>query len=168
MEKTATQWMIEPLRKYGQFRGRARRAEFWWFYLFTMIVGGVGTGLDAALGLDTVASSSPINSAVSLAFFVPTIATGARRLHDTNHSGWWQVAALLAVLPLIAGVVVRVASPAAGNASPAAFVLFAVSGLAFLGLIILLLVWLCTKGTDGPNRFGDDPLGREDIAEVFS
>ena len=71
------------LAKYGTFTGRARRSEYWWFNLFTLLL---SLGL---LGLGQAASS--LNIIVSLVLLVPSIAVGSRRLHDIGRSGWWQL-----------------------------------------------------------------------------
>jgi uncharacterized membrane protein YhaH (DUF805 family) len=109
------------LSKYATFSGRASRSEYWWFVLFTILVSSVAQILDALLavsigiaGLDLIAT---------FALLIPSIAVAARRLHDTDRSGWWQ---LLLLIPLVGWIV--------------------------------LLVWYCTRGTVGPNRFGADPL----------
>lgn len=59
--------------KYATFEGRASRSEYWWFWLCLFILSFVP-------GLDVV---------VAIVTFIPCIAVGVRRLHDTNHSGWW-------------------------------------------------------------------------------
>ena len=67
---------------------RAPRAEYWWFYLFQLLVGvglavmavGIGLSEDAANGLTGV---------LGLALALPTLAVTARRLHDVDRSGWW-------------------------------------------------------------------------------
>jgi uncharacterized membrane protein YhaH (DUF805 family) len=81
------------LSKYADFNGRARRSEFWWFFLFTIIVSFVASILDTILGTDYAGSTSGglINSLASLALLLPGLAVGARRLHDTGRSGWWQL-----------------------------------------------------------------------------
>ena len=38
MAMTATQWMVEPIRKYATFTGRARRSEYWWFFLLNILL----------------------------------------------------------------------------------------------------------------------------------
>ena len=66
--------------KYATFSGRASRPEFWWFFLFQILVSVVASMLgDVVAGL------------VSLAVLVPALAVGARRLHDIGKSGWWQL-----------------------------------------------------------------------------
>ena len=80
------------MSKYATFSGRARRSEYWWFYLFTLILSW-GASLVAG---DTLAFI------VNLAFLLPILAAGARRLHDTGRSGWWQllIFTIIGIIPL--------------------------------------------------------------------
>lgn len=78
------EWYLKVVKdNYANFNGRARRKEFWMFYLINFIIsfglGIVGGMIDFTL----------IGSIYSLAVLVPTIAVGVRRLHDTNKSGWF-------------------------------------------------------------------------------
>ena len=107
-DRTAAQWMVEPLRKYASFGGRARRAEYWWFQLFcfgisipltladTMIFGtdgGFGYGIGPLAGL------------FALAVFLPGLAVSFRRLHDLGRSAWWL---LILLIPFIGMIVLLV------------------------------------------------------------
>ena len=78
-------------KKYFDFKGRARRSEFWWFFLFVAIVSSVFS----FFGL-----LSPIVGYLSLAFslavLIPELAVLCRRLHDTGRGSWWVV--LMAIL----------------------------------------------------------------------
>ena len=76
--------------KYADFGGRATRSEYWWFILFIVLV-SVATSLVS----DTLAAL------FSLATLLPSIAAAARRLHDTNRSGWWQLIVLVPVVGLV-------------------------------------------------------------------
>lgn len=80
--------------KYFDFKGRASRPEFWWFYLFTILL---------SWGSMLVDSSQVLSMIVNLALFFPVIAAGSRRLHDINRSGWWQLIMLtvIGLIPLI-------------------------------------------------------------------
>lgn len=71
------------LSNYANFKGRATRPEYWWFALFTAVVGGVAALTDSALD---VAAAVPV---VALALLIPGLAVGTRRLHDVNRTGWW-------------------------------------------------------------------------------
>lgn len=73
--------------KYADFEGRAKRPEFWWFVLFCV----VGTLILEAVG-------SYVSWAFSLATLIPSLAVGARRLHDVNKSGWLQLLGLIPIL----------------------------------------------------------------------
>jgi uncharacterized membrane protein YhaH (DUF805 family) len=63
---------------YAQFTGRASRSEYWWFYLFTVLVTAAADTLGGTVG-----------NLASLAFFLPGLALLVRRLHDVGRSGWW-------------------------------------------------------------------------------
>lgn len=75
-------------RQYAGFAGRARRAEYWWWTLFTALVALVTTVLDVAVLGDEPGDTGLITLLVSLALVIPTIAVTVRRLHDTGKSGW--------------------------------------------------------------------------------
>ena len=89
------------LTQYVTFSGRARRAEYWWFYLFTLGVGLVASVIDSVLGIDA------LGTLTSLALLLPTLAVTVRRLHDTGRSAWWL---LVMFLPVLTGVVFVVAA----------------------------------------------------------
>ncbi|MBD33911.1 MAG: DUF805 domain-containing protein [Dehalococcoidia bacterium] len=97
--------IIKCFMLYAIFSGRAKRAEFWWFFLFCMIVGLMGSVIDAALGLDAaIGGNGVFTTLIQLATFLPSIAVGSRRLHDTNRSGWWQllwIVVFIGWIPLI-------------------------------------------------------------------
>ena len=81
------------LNKYADFKGKASRPEYWWFFLFTVIVGVVAGILDAVIfpGFTETVGTGPLRLLFNVAILVPGLAVGARRLHDTNRSGWWQL-----------------------------------------------------------------------------
>ena len=97
--------IIKCFMLYAIFSGRAKRAEFWWFFLFCMIVGLMGSVIDAGLGLDAaIGGNGVFTTLIQLATFLPSIAVGSRRLHDTNRSGWWQllwIVVFIGWIPLI-------------------------------------------------------------------
>ena len=74
------------LGQYATFSGRASRSEYWWFFLFQVIV------LIIASVLGDI-----VNLLVSLALLLPALAVGARRLHDIGRSGWWQLLVLTGI-----------------------------------------------------------------------
>ncbi len=90
------EWYTKVLKNYVTFSGRARRKEYWMFFLFNFIISivfGIVTGI---IGLPELAYL------YSLAVLLPSIAVGVRRLHDTGRSGWWL---LIGLVPLIGAIV---------------------------------------------------------------
>jgi uncharacterized membrane protein YhaH (DUF805 family) len=79
--------------KYAQFNGRSRRGEFWGFILITMLLGIAASSWDGIF----FGNSEALENLLDVVFFIPSIAVGARRLHDTGRSGWWQLIALTGV-----------------------------------------------------------------------
>lgn len=121
-------------KKYAIFSGRATRSEFWYWILFYLL-GAIAVGiLDEILfsGRTVVGDRGPIELVYDVIFFLPNWSIQARRLHDVDRSGWWQLISLTIV-----------------------------------GLIYPLLFWFCKKGTDGPNRFGDDLFDSARIVAQF-
>ena len=78
-------------RKYFDFSGRARGSEYWYFVLFSFILGIVATILDINLFGYAFEDSGPLNIITSLGLFIPSISSASRRLHDSGKSGWWQL-----------------------------------------------------------------------------
>ena len=72
---------------YANFNGRAPRSEHNFWVLFTFIVGIVTAVLDIMI-FGIMNDISPINTLISIAFFLPGLAVQVRRLHDINKSGW--------------------------------------------------------------------------------
>lgn len=89
-------WYSKVIRNYAVFTGRARRKEYWMFVLFNYIF------TIAAFILDIVFRWGPIFLVLySLFVLVPSLAVGARRMHDQGKSGWWL---LISLVPLIGGI----------------------------------------------------------------
>lgn len=140
--------------KYATFSGRASRSEYWWFFLFIMIVAivlvGIGGGIMGASGFADLQQGGdlPVASIIFfglagifyLAVLLPIIAVTVRRFHDRDLSGWYYLAAIVLGFVPFVGIL----------ASIAAFVITVL------------------KGTPGENKFGRDPLGPEHSADVFN
>lgn len=105
-------WFLKALAQYADFHQRARRREFWWFVLVAYLV-------QLALWCFTAVTLAPavhsgtvhveeigltgwimlaLTAAAGLFLLVPYWAVIVRRLHDTDHSGWWLLLAVLVPL----------------------------------------------------------------------
>ena len=87
------------IKKYATFEGRASRREYWMFVLFywvvCIILGIFSFTLVKITDIDSI--SAVLSGIFALSMLLPTIAVGARRLHDVNKSGWYL---LIALIPL--------------------------------------------------------------------
>jgi uncharacterized membrane protein YhaH (DUF805 family) len=92
-------------QKYADFTGRARRSEYWWFFLFNVLVGAVASVIDSILGTRYGSGTGLVQALVQLALLIPGIAVGVRRLHDTGRSGWWL---LIGLVPIVGWIVLLV------------------------------------------------------------
>lgn len=124
-------WFVKCLKNYANFKGRARRKEYWFFFLFVWIMAIVAMLLDNLLsttysmGLVTL-PYGVIYSIVMVALIIPNLAVLVRRLHDTGRSGVWF------------------------------FIIF----VPVVGLI-MMLVFLLTEGTPEANAYGPNPKEEE-------
>jgi len=98
-------WYLLALKKYAVFSGRSQRSEYWYFVLFYLLLFIALCVVDWLVGtFNSLAEIGLLSGVFSLAMVIPSIAVAARRLHDTNRSGWWQ---LLTLIPLV-GVIVLI------------------------------------------------------------
>jgi uncharacterized membrane protein YhaH (DUF805 family) len=138
------------LQKYATFSGRASRSEYWWFMLTViavLVLPGLGFSVAQSLGVpvdagylaNAVVTVGSIFFAIfGLAILIPSLAVTVRRFHDINLSGWWYLGLVLATFVPVVGFLATLAN---------------------FGIPVL-------KGTQGPNRFGPDPL-KPDATSVF-
>ena len=163
---TPIEWAIRPLQRYVQFSGRAPRAEYWWWVVAVTILNFVTSFIDQALTGPIYGDLGPLGLIQAVALIVPGSAVIIRRLHDTNHSGWWFVLNLWSFGFLLGGSV-RSTITTIFERVPTG-VGFALI-LGFLASVLVLLVFMVTRGTEGVNRYGPDPYGEHDeLEEVFA
>jgi uncharacterized membrane protein YhaH (DUF805 family) len=106
------QAIVSCFSKYADFNGRSCRSEYWYWYLLCVLGGFATRLLDAALlpGNDL----KPISTLFYLAIIVPLFAVGARRLHDIDKSGWWQ---LLWFVPIVGWIIIIIWAIKEGDAA---------------------------------------------------
>lgn len=82
-------YYFEVLKKYAVFDGRARRKEYWMFYLFNIFAIILLVFAEAVIGISSESGQSLLVSIYQLAVFIPSLAVAVRRMHDVNKSGWY-------------------------------------------------------------------------------
>ena len=91
---------IDAMKNYANFSGRATRSQFWLFMLVFIIMYIVSAGVDAVF-FPFLRNMGPIRLVVTLAHMLPVWAIQARRLHDTDKSGWWALISLTGIGVLV-------------------------------------------------------------------
>lgn len=134
---TLMNWFIKVLKQYADFKGRARRKEYWMYVLFLTIAYIIAAILDNVLGLSIKMAGQSMGYGyiyllVALATIVPSIAVSVRRLQDINKSGWF---VLIAFIPIIG--------------------------------VLILLYWSLLEGTKGENQYGPDPKAAGEVVNTI-
>ncbi len=97
--------------KYADFKGVAARPEYWWWVLFSFLVGNLINQLMRLTGENdpnsAVGPVTMLSIVWSLGTFIPSLAVQVRRFHDAGFSGKWL---LLWIVPVVGFIVVLVSS----------------------------------------------------------
>lgn len=99
-------WFLIAFKKYATFSGRAQRAEYWYFFLFYILIFFGLTIIDGITGsFNAMTGMGLLGGLMTLVLLIPSISVGVRRLHDTGRSGWWL---FIVLIPLIGAIVLLV------------------------------------------------------------
>jgi uncharacterized membrane protein YhaH (DUF805 family) len=146
------QLLLRTIKGTADFSGRSRRTEVIYYWIAAALAGViVGFPLTSALSFG---EAIKVNEALRLVFLVPMFALFARRLHDQDRTGWWALLLPISIALSIPDLL------AWASADPQ--IIMAERGpwwLALIGVLIglAILVLFLLPGTEGPNRFGNDP-----------
>jgi uncharacterized membrane protein YhaH (DUF805 family) len=150
---------------YANFKGRATRAEYWWWALFSLIVQIVTSGQNA------------IGDLIDLAILLPSVAVAIRRLHDTNRRGWWLTLpigslclAFIAFLTFVVSPQFKLVDLGNWDFSEGMPFIATFEGMPFIATLVIRLalisavitgvasvVFMLLRGDAGENRFGPPP-----------
>ncbi|MBK0327685.1 DUF805 domain-containing protein [Rhodobacteraceae bacterium F11138] len=164
------------LGKYLTFSGRASRPEYWYFFLFALLVSLISGVIDwqffttvthletNATRTTTAISNSPVQRLAGLVLFLPHLAVAWRRMHDTGRSGWYvllpTILATGALVILIFGI--GAASHFHGGTLDrlltGATLLIILPTVLILSVSPLIVLWWLTRPSQpGANRYGPNP-----------
>ena len=123
------------LKKYLDFKGRASRSEFWYFFLFSIIASVVAGGLIGALARPS--DEVPIILfVVVIALTIPLLSVTVRRFHDFGVSGWMYCAF---IVPYVISGFIEDAQPV-------------LAGIINLGTLVIFLVYASKEPNKGKNK----------------
>ena len=140
--------------KYAVFSGRACRSEFWYFYLFYILV---------AFGLSFLSIRIPVAKYLYILFglgvFLPYTAVTVRRLHDIGKSGWFLLIFMVVIflISMLMFLIIDIIAPTVEGSSMTVFIVYSIFVLIVLALAIWLIVWLCRDSQPGENKWGPNP-----------
>ena len=168
--------------KYFTLNGRARRSEYWYFYLFTVIislsfyllkavfeVSAYPVLQDSTVEIFRITLKS-LDWIINIGLSIPIFTCAVRRLHDMDDNGW--LAILLELFPWLLSCVGLIIMNKNGGSivsmddlptmTPNAAVGILAPWLLFLffliGITIVKIVLFSHPGTSGPNSYGPDPI----------
>jgi uncharacterized membrane protein YhaH (DUF805 family) len=135
------EYIKKCFRLFIDGKGRARRAEYWWWIAFTIGVSIITYFIDYAVG--GVANNQIVSTIASLALLAPSASVMSRRFHDVGLNGWL-------VAAVYGGLVVGYALQAAA---------MGIGTLVLAVAVIAALVVLVMPGKPGSNQYGPNPKG---------
>jgi uncharacterized membrane protein YhaH (DUF805 family) len=176
MKLTFVEAVRQVFVNWRKFRGNASRREYWFFILFTILLGIVlstiesviwppvdTTNLEVSDLIDQLNQPTPLSTLAAFILLIPTLSVTSRRLQDAGWSGKWLFLYLAPIIPLVLGVfgaisyLESVAIPTVEDLAvtvayfvPALLVAFAVQ------IFLLVLCILPTKPHQAGNRFAVD------------
>lgn len=155
-------WFMLSLRNTFNFKGRARRREYGWFYLINALMGFLCEGFfDVAdmlhldflilLVLDSIIIVFWLMMLLGLWLMIAGFSLTVRRLHDLGYSGWWSLATYGVVLVSVIVMLVYQEVDRIWLGMPI---------IVFLCLEIYLLF---KDGQPHPNQYGESPKAHQGL-----
>lgn len=143
-------------QKYVVFSGRARRPEYWYFVLFSLLVGIAASIIDVQILGKKLEDTGPIELIVNLALFLPGLAVLWRRFHDVGYSGWLVLAFLVGIF--VGALATGVGAAMIDTGEQGLGVIVVVAGLILLLIaVIWMIVILASRSQEGANQYGAEP-----------
>lgn len=169
-------WFLKCFKQYADFSGRARRKEYWWFFLINFFIGTILSIIWTANIFSHAEDSSQMEVPMSimsnvftptyfiiliygLTILIPSIAVAVRRLHDIGRSGLWYLYMIIAlfVFSFIMGM---------GSVSGDIMSIGMVIGIVgIIGVYIWMLIWFVKDSQYGENEWGPNPKGEGNPVE---
>ena len=161
-------WAVRPLQKYADFTGRAPRAEYWWYTLASGVAGILLGYVDDVVSKPVIGIYGPISLFLTVALFVPSLAVLVRRLHDIDRTGWWALLDLGSYAFIVGGFLTPDLQQLATPLQAISPIIMLAVLLVWIISAVVMLVFMISSGTDGPNEYGSDPYGPSNSEEVFA
>ena len=160
-----------------RFSGRARRPEYWWFFLFVFAGAFVLMAVEWLLvGAQGPGRRGLLVPLFQIVVFIPFLAVGWRRLQDTGRPGWWLLipSGIVVLSSLVAGSMMvnlmqggMMRGQMMGGADPMAigpaggsFGVLLLLSLAQIVAGVVIVWWMTRPSQRGENAYGPEPRVR--------
>ena len=137
-------------KNYADFKGRARRSEYWWWRLLCFIIFTVTSFIGQILSVGHF-----VTFIAWVILFIPSMAVGTRRLHDTGRSGWWIFAE--AVLTLFMWIILFSVETLVSHSSAIWFIIYYIVILLLFIVFGAILYFSVLDSHKGENQYGPSP-----------
>ena len=153
-------WYWEVLNKYAEFSGRARRKEYWMFYLVNSIISFL---LGLASGF--ISPFKMLTNIYIIATVIPSLAVSVRRLHDTGRSTWWVLTAWLpAGMWFILAIYMVILGQSISSFMGLTWIFIIIALIISLVAPIIFFKFMIEDSTPGENQYGPNP--KEEPTEI--
>ena len=150
-------WFIKCIRQYSDFNGRARRKEFWMFYLVQFFLGLILFTADVILFV-LPSDAFPILTMLYVTFaFFPSLAVAVRRLHDIGKSAWWYVKVWVAIYVVTIVLAILYAIGGVYSIDILTYISMAIFMVMYIGALAWFIVVFCKDSEPHENKWGLNP-----------
>ena len=156
-------WYWEVLNKYAEFSGRARRKEYWMFYLINSIIVILFSFLGNFIGM--VGLFKVLINSYFIATMIPSLAVSVRRLHDTGRSGWWVLTAWLpAGIWFALAIYMAILGQSISSFMGLTWIFIIIALIISLIAPIIFFKFMIEDSSPGDNQYGPNP--KEEQSEI--
>ena len=150
-------WFIKCFRQYSDFKGRARRKEFWMFSLVQFFLGLIFFTADFLLFFLPSDGFPILTMLYVTAMFFPSLGVLVRRLHDIGKTAWWYVKVCLVIYVVTIVLAILYAIGGVYSIDILTYISMAIFMVMYIGALVWFIVIFCKDSEPHENKWGLNP-----------